>query len=275
MALTFTCPKGHPISCNEDFSGKPAKCPQCNVKFVVPPPGQKRADPLPKKEKAAATAGSGTAAEQTPAASEDEIVFLCPNGHKLNGPARLQGKPGQCPECGAKFRIPSYDDNSDATADNVEEDDEILVGEVVGDDAVFDAGDLEEIEIVDDVEVAEFPDDEYDYSYSDSDMPEDAAPVVDFVPTLPDFSEGHHALSGIFQLLWEQRHYGGTVEMQLAEGELLNPDFFSPELSQATHGVFATKGKDGAYTIISVPWDSVLRVTLRKTEELPPGLFVE
>jgi hypothetical protein len=270
MPLSFACPKGHPISCDESFSGKPAKCPQCSVKFVVPPPGQKRADPLPK------SAGEATGEETKPketADKEDEIVFLCPNGHKLNGPKRLQGKAGQCPECGAKFRIPIYEEGDEEAVDDVEEEEEILTGEVVGDDEIFDAGDLEEIEMVDEAEIAELPDEGYDYSYSDSDMPVDAAPVMDFVPTLPDFGDGTHAMCSIFLLLWQQRHYGGAVEMQLAEGDLLNPDYFSPELSQATHGVFATQGKDGTFTIVSVPWDKVLRVTLRKTDELPPGLF--
>jgi len=76
-------------------------------------------------------------------------------------------------------------------------------------------------------------------------------------------------------LLWQQRQFGGAIEMQLAEGELLTPDYFSPELSQSTHGVFAIRGKDGTFTITTIPWDSVLRVSLRKTEDLPPGLFEE
>jgi hypothetical protein len=40
---------------------------------------------------------------------ESQIEFLCPNGHKLHGPASLQGKPGECPECGSRFHIPTYD----------------------------------------------------------------------------------------------------------------------------------------------------------------------
>jgi hypothetical protein len=44
--------------------------------------------------------------------SEEIFVFLCPNGHKLNGPPSLKGKLGQCPHCGARFRIP--DDQPDA-----------------------------------------------------------------------------------------------------------------------------------------------------------------
>ena len=259
MPLTFSCPAGHTITCDDSFSGKPAKCPQCSSKFVVPPPGQPMADPLPKKEK-----------PEGDESKDDEIVFLCPNGHKLNGPSRLQGKAGQCPECGAKFRIPTYEEGDEDDDDEIEDVEEILTGETVGDDEVFDADDLEEIEIVEDVEIAELPEDDYDYGVDA--LPEDA-PLMDFVPTLPDFSEGNHALAGIFRLLWQQRQHGGTVEMQLAEGELLNPDYYSSELSQSTHGVFATQGKDGTFTIVSVPWDKVLRVTLRKTDDLPPGLF--
>jgi len=39
---------------------------------------------------------------------EEIIEFLCPNGHKLSGPASLQGRPGQCPHCQSKFVIPDY-----------------------------------------------------------------------------------------------------------------------------------------------------------------------
>jgi hypothetical protein len=48
MPLHFTCPNGHSISCHEKLSGRPAKCPQCGTKFMVPPAGQEQADPLTK-----------------------------------------------------------------------------------------------------------------------------------------------------------------------------------------------------------------------------------
>ncbi len=34
------------------------------------------------------------------------LRFLCPNGHRLESPENLAGKPGKCPKCGATFRIP-------------------------------------------------------------------------------------------------------------------------------------------------------------------------
>jgi hypothetical protein len=47
---------------------------------------------------------------QSGGSKETQIEFLCPNGHRLHGPALLQGKPGECPECGSRFHIPTYDD---------------------------------------------------------------------------------------------------------------------------------------------------------------------
>jgi hypothetical protein len=150
---------------------------------------------------------------------------------------------------------------------------------VVEDDTVFEAGDLEEIEMVQQADFAVFDatlgeDEEgYEFNYDEGANPPDLS--EDFVPTLPDYVEGSHALCGIFSLLWQQRATGGVIEMQLSEGELLTPDYFSPELSKGSHGVFAMRGKDGVFTITSVAWESVLRVSLRKTPELPPGLFQE
>jgi hypothetical protein len=43
-------------------------------------------------------------------AHTDSIVFLCPNGHKLNGPSRLAGRLGQCPHCGMRFQIPPLEE---------------------------------------------------------------------------------------------------------------------------------------------------------------------
>src|SRR5204863_3125941 len=97
------------------------KCPKCNTPFVVPKPEEEEEAP-PTPETPAEPAAAGTA-EETATAGQigqgsgkgkmspaDMFIFLCPNGHKLNGPTSLKGKAGQCPHYGAKFRIPSDDD---------------------------------------------------------------------------------------------------------------------------------------------------------------------
>lgn len=143
--ITFRCPNGHKINSREELVGKSGKCPKCQAPFTVPPvslaidPVLSGAGPAPvgqgdpfefalleKRD------GEGLAPAVTPRPSPPltaprgdpaEVVFLCPNGHKLNSPARMIGKPGQCPHCQAKFLVPDpleiSDDEALAAGDSV------------------------------------------------------------------------------------------------------------------------------------------------------------
>ena len=118
--IKFQCPGGHPLSAPENLAGRFGKCPQCGSSFIIPRPGEAQPDK-------ATVAASGSTV--TPAmgsgknlASQDDIfVFLCPNGHKLNGPPSLKGRPGQCPHCGARFLIPTDDDLEDEEDPSLDE----------------------------------------------------------------------------------------------------------------------------------------------------------
>ncbi|HTN73817.1 MAG TPA: hypothetical protein VL096_01170, partial [Pirellulaceae bacterium] len=105
--IKFSCPNGHILSTNDDRAGTSAKCPKCQAPVVVPMASEVPAAP-PEPSPPAPPAGG------------DMIVFLCPNGHRLNGPAKLKGKAGQCPHCGAKFRIPE-DEEEEEILDEFEE----------------------------------------------------------------------------------------------------------------------------------------------------------
>src|SRR3954453_18181643 len=117
--MKFLCPNGHSLTPPENLAGKTGKCPKCNASFVVPEPedvGQSTNLVAASGSTVTPAMGSGTDLK-----GEGEIfVFLCPNGHKLNGPPSLKGKPGQCPHCGAKFRIPD-DDEMELPEDTSEE----------------------------------------------------------------------------------------------------------------------------------------------------------
>ena len=115
--IKFLCPNGHQLSAPENLAGKPGKCPKCSTAFVVPAPAEEEEEAMPPQPAAAVpnAAGGGSSMDigmgsGKGKAGKEVFVFLCPNGHKLNGPPSLKGKPGQCPHCGAKFRIPSDDD---------------------------------------------------------------------------------------------------------------------------------------------------------------------
>jgi hypothetical protein len=220
-------------------------------------------------DKASPTGGSG--AGSAGGAAADIIVFYCPSGHKLNAPSRLQGSPGQCPHCGEKFRIPSYEE------DQVEEPvEELAESEAVG------PGDFLRRQLAELEEIEEFPEaheelDEIQDEIVDIDVEADLEEVsaLDDGLGLGTSAAGGriHALARVFTRLWDRRRQDGSVDLYLAEGELLSPEFFSPQLSQSTHAVFADRMDDGTYSVISVPWESIKKAVLRKVDRLPDGLF--
>ena len=118
--IEFLCPNGHRIRCQAAQAGRAAKCPRCGVKFRIP-----EGDVVTESEAAGSDSTVSRPEFSDPALSDKklpaapaapqpggQIEFLCPNGHRLHGPATLQGKPGRCPDCGARFRIPTYEDIS-------------------------------------------------------------------------------------------------------------------------------------------------------------------
>src|SRR5262249_40930250 len=106
MPLEFLCPNGHRIVSPDDRAGREAKCPKCGVLLRVPSASGAVASRAPGAGADAANMGNADGQNGPAAADENNIVFLCPNGHRLNGPARLQGQAGQCPHCGARFIVP-------------------------------------------------------------------------------------------------------------------------------------------------------------------------
>lgn len=236
MSIQFLCPNGHAIRCPDEQAGRAAKCPKCGVKFRIPE--------LSELEAAEERAPAG-AAEEGPGhgvSAQQQIEFLCPNGHRLHGPASLQGRPGQCPECGSKFRIPSYDDVPDE-AEEPTGGEQISVGRL---DGGADSGvELEEAEL------------------------EEADELEEDEEILDDEAQG---LGAIFPRLWATKTAGAVVELHLDDGETVVPDRFSKASAGASHGLFAVKEPDGTYTMMAVAWDAVHRVLVRHLKQLPGDL---
>jgi DNA-directed RNA polymerase subunit RPC12/RpoP len=202
-----------------------------------------------------------------PASNQEMIVFLCPNGHRLNGPRSLEGKRGQCPHCGVKFLVPSHDDP-------VEEEDDaggsrILVGERPA------AGELsvQDLPGSDAGSGAE----EFNFNFAE---PERAPPQIeppridtgprgDASPRAPET----HPMADLFARFWEERARGAFVEIHLEEGVVIVPERYSKELSRGTHGVFAVKDPDGTHTLTVVSWASVQRISVRRVSKLPKKIF--
>jgi hypothetical protein len=272
--IKFLCPNGHQLSAPENLAGKAGKCPKCGTAFLVPqvededaaergPPGEPGPEPAPTAEAAAdATAAEDSQKPALPAMGSGKgkaltgevFVFLCPNGHKLNGPPSLKGKAGQCPHCGARFRIPADDDLE------LPEEEEAAPDESAahpGEGGTIDFSKLlggEQGE-----EAQEYAEEEYE-----------GVPVEESVAPPPP---GPSGLGYIVGRLWEQRTEGSELEIFLNEGEIVAPDEFSEILSSSDYGVFAIQEGDGSYAVTVIPWTAVRRIGMRKLDELPPQLF--
>jgi hypothetical protein len=234
--MRFLCPNGHPLNAPENLAGKSGKCPRCNKSFIVPQPDDVRgnADLVAASGSAVTPAmGSGTNLN----AAGEVFVFLCPNGHKLNGPPSLKGRPGQCPHCNARFIIPTDEDIAAAEqADDADDDDELAAETGIDNDSV-----------------------------AVSHLAKGSA-VNNRPPAGPS------GLGYIVARLWDQRSEQTELEIFLSEGEIVAPDYFSESLSTSDYGVFAVQEGE-AFTITVIPWSTVRRVGLRRLGELPGGLF--
>jgi hypothetical protein len=181
------------------------------------------------------------------------FVFLCPNGHKLNGPPSLKGKAGQCPHCGARFVIPEDDIPEEDIPTGAADEDELPEEEVPAGEPVEDEASVE-AELEPEEEVIEA-------------VVEEAEPDPEPIPP------GVHALGYIVGRLWDHKTETTELEIFLQEGEIISPDQYSELLSTGEYGVFAHKEGDEDYSLSVIPWSAVRRVDLRKVVKPATGMF--
>jgi hypothetical protein len=255
--IEFLCPNEHKIRCPDDKAGLPAKCPRCGVTFRIPD-----LEELSLGVSAASDGGEGTIeAPAAPTASpppgrsadlpehplgpaeaqdqERQIEFLCPNGHHLHGPASLQGRAGECPECRSRFHIPIIDEPELAPEP------------------------LSEPELADETEMPPEVEIRSDSGLSNVPATAGARPGRFGAATTP------HPLAALFAELWAARDASSRVEIHLESGSVLTPDGYVRSRSMQDYAVVVTKEPDGRSTVTIVPWNSVSRIILRALKEVP------
>lgn len=272
MVIEFLCPKGHKIRCRDERAGQAARCPKCGVKFIIP-------DATPENQSPEATttpAPSGGSGVRSGAGdSKDLIEFLCPNGHLLHGSKRLQGHPGQCPECGSKFRIPTYEDTSEdaeAAADSKVQNADAPKTEKGG-------SATKEPEVQVPLEPLRGREDSaINLSDVHNAFEESGSPLVGQRLRTALQSNGSdrlkrakeaHPLYDVFCRLWAARANPAVIEVRLASGETVIPFRFNKAMSQGSHAVFAIKEPEGTFTIMALAWESISQVVVRGVAELP------
>lgn len=247
--IRFRCAAGHSLSADDNLAGKKGRCPKCQTPFVVP---GENGSPSTGSQIAGTSAVRAESSAVLPAqgsgkqigGGRDVFVFLCPNGHRLNGSPSLKGRAGQCPECGARFRIPTDEDIALAEQNAEEEElgereNELVSAPAEGDTAL---------------------------GRNDGGLEQSQNGVTH--PPL-----GVSGLGYIVSHLWQLRTETSELEIFLNEGEILSPDFYSEVLSSGDFGVFGIQDSDGSYTISVIPWASVRRVGLRRLDDLPVDSF--
>lgn len=269
MVIRFLCPNGHQLTAPETMAGKAGKCPKCGLAFAVPtleeigaveagtgePPAEEPAEPSASQMSGSVDLSAPNSTGSAKSGTGEVFVFLCPNGHKLNGPPTLKGKAGQCPHCGAKFRIPSDEDLAEMEeqppAEEVpEEEPDDLIDAEIQDDIPPDAADEEPI--------------------ADAEVAEEAPPEEIYVDPPP---EAGHALGYVFARIWDQRYEGSEVELYLKDGDMLSPEYYCDNLSCREYGVFANRNGDDEYSFTLINWDDVRKVLVKKIPQLPRPMF--
>lgn len=248
MPITFNCPQGHRLTCPDALAGKPGKCPKCGVVVRVPSPAPTAAAPLIGAEVADDEAASALHSAADGVSQSDlgldQIIFLCPNGHRLHGAASLAGRPGQCPHCGVKFLVPSPDD---------EEEEPFVEDEHAG-------------EALDNIVIQIDTSGKGGSSKGGSSKTGRASSASG--SSLPAST---HPLAAVLAQAWRLKTQGAVIEVHLGNGSVIAPDQFS--VKDGHCALFGLREADGSHTMTIVAWASIERVVVRGLEQLPRDWF--
>lgn len=283
------------------MAGKPGKCPHCDTRFLIPQleADEPAAPAGPPTAASGVTGGSGV--RQGTAGRGESIVFFCPNGHKLNGPPSLRGKLGLCPHCQSKFRIPTEDEAPAPPAPATSASDagatEIRVSTLAAAASLASqtksaaaskrpspppAPPAPQGPFVDEAPHAEIMEDddldvvmgralesEADPVDEESEGRENGNAWHELPPPVTDTSRWCE----LFGWLWTQRDMGSVVDLRLKNGQVFQPTWFAPTLSDGQVGVFGVQADDGSYGITALHWDQIERLDVRGCEQLPFDRF--
>ena len=220
--------------------------------------------PAPAPAAAAAAAVAAVVAGAPPA---NKIVFYCSNGHRVVVAATMSGQRGKCSKCGVAVRIPASSQSAAVPARPAEQ-------HAGGADLAT---------------AAEPPAEEEPSRVTTSDSNVSATEFVELSHQVSDPGEqppqeqfeagqGGAALpvnptAALVTRLFQEMEHGGIVEVHIAGGSVILPEFYEPRWSAGSHGLFASRAADGTVTLTAVAWDSIQKIIVRQVNGLPDGMF--
>ncbi|MFM7137308.1 MAG: hypothetical protein ACKO1M_09615 [Planctomycetota bacterium] len=216
-----------------------------------------------------------TVRETPPEVPGDKVVFYCPQGHRIVVDAAYAGKQGKCSKCGIDVRIPPRSEErapgpppppGPAPGPSIPDlPFQSSPEPVVESSAEPAAGDAPAVETWDFVDTPR------------SDPPavagfeSEAWPSSDAEGGLS--AEGGNPTAVLVGRLWAERQHGGVIELHLAGGSVILPEWYDTNWSRGTHGLFASQAADGSVTLTAVAWETVQKIVVRQLTEVPNDMF--
>jgi hypothetical protein len=81
----------------------------------------------------------------------------------------------------------------------------------------------------------------------------------------------HHPAARLVARLWQERAHGGIIELHMAGGSVILPEWYEVNWSRGTHGLFASQAADGTVTMTAVAWETLEKIVVRQVRDLPQG----
>ncbi|NDC63277.1 MAG: hypothetical protein EBZ59_04655 [Planctomycetia bacterium] len=221
-------------------------------------------------------------------AGEGPITFYCSNGHRISVRPSLAGKRGTCSKCGIALTIPSPRRHAEAAvpadrpaAEEPRADLSALASAPERNDdgpstapaaAAEEGSELQKLfeAVGDGREGANDDVDAVESAVHTAAVGEAAAGGEPVPAGMPP----HNPIADLVARLWAERGHGGIVELHLAGGSVILPEWYEPVWSRGTHGLFAGQAADGTVTLTAVAWDSIQKVVVRQVDGLPDGMFL-
>jgi hypothetical protein len=187
---------------------------------------------------------------------DGQIVFFCPEGHRLVVPVALAGKRGKCSKCSVPLQIPERGSPTEPVLPEADEPAKAAPPPeaVAPPEPVAEEADWNFISGIGQPAGAAFTEGAWQAPVS----------VV---------GDASNPMATLLARLWAERDHGGLVELHLVGGAVLLPEEFSPRWSGGTHGLFASQAADGSVTLTAVAWDTVQRIVVRQLTAVPDDMF--
>jgi hypothetical protein len=215
---------------------------------------------------------------------DGKIVFHCPNGDRVVVPVALAGKRGKCSKCGIDVTIPKLGETPPAQ-------EEVPAAPAPAPAAAAPEPSPEPPAVTaPEATPATAPE-------PIPEAPVAAAPPAggearggagwDFIAGQSEQSavwmggdaaggfvaEGGNATAALVGRLWAERQHGGVIELHLAGGSVILPEWYDANWSRGTHGLFASQAADGSVTLTAVAWETVQKIVVRQLTEVPDDMF--